>query len=295
MDIAKYLEDMKNMVNIALDEYLRPKADIPKILIEAMRYSVLAGGKRLRPILCLASGQVLGGRIETILPVACAIELIHTYSLIHDDLPAIDNDDFRRGKLSNHKMFGEDMAIAAGDCLLTYAFELISSSYTDGKVRPELALRLVQEISTAAGITGMVAGQVVDIKSTSKELDKNVLQYIHTHKTGALITASVRTGAMVAGATAQELEALTNYAKNIGLAFQIVDDLLDVVGDKKKLGKTVGKDSEQKKMTYVSVYGARKADQIARQKIAAANNSLSQFKEPDLLIQIADFIVKRQS
>lgn len=295
MEITTYLDDMRKMVERALDEYLQPKADVPKILNEAMRYSVFAGGKRLRPILCVASGEVVGGETEIILPVACAIELIHTYSLIHDDLPAIDNDDYRRGKPSNHKIFGEDIAIVAGDGLQTYAFEVISSCYSDGKVRAEVALRLVQEVSTAAGITGMVAGQVVDIKSMGKEPDNNVLQYIHTHKTGAMITASVRAGAIVADATAQELRALTNYAKNLGMAFQIVDDLLDATGDRKKLGKTVGKDAKQRKMTYVSLYGVESARQMARETINQAQKALQMFgTNAEVLKRLAGYIVDRE-
>ena len=295
MEITEYLDDMRKIVDRALDEYLQPKADIPKTLNEAMRYSVFAGGKRLRPILCIASGEVVGVEEEAILPVACAIEFIHTYSLIHDDLPAIDNDDYRRGKLSNHKVFGEDIAIVAGDGLLTYAFEVISSSYSDRKVKPEVALRLVQEISIAAGIAGMVAGQVVDIESMGEEPDKNILKYIHAHKTGAMITASVRAGAIVADATAQELAALTNYAKNLGLAFQIVDDLLDVIGDRERLGKTAGKDAEQQKMTYVSLYGVEKASQMARETMNQAQKALQIFGiKAEVLNRLADYVIDRQ-
>lgn len=296
MEITTYLSTRKALVDEALDGYLQACPDLPPLLLEAMRYSVFAGGKRLRPILALAAGETVGGDLEPILPAACAIELIHTCALIHDDLPALDNDDYRRGKLTNHKVFGEDIALVAGDGLLTYAFELLSTAYGSGLVSPTVALRLVREIATAAGIRGMVAGQVVDLQSEGEEPNAETLRYIHRHKTGDMITVSVRVGAIIAGANEAQLAALTEYACNLGVAFQISDDVLDVIGDRKKLGKTVGKDADQKKMTYVALYGLEEARAMAHETVERAKAALAGLDgngRVGPLRLLADFVVSR--
>jgi geranylgeranyl diphosphate synthase type II len=296
MEITTYLSTKKALIDEALDGYLQACPGLPGPLLEAMRYSVFAGGKRLRPILALAAGEAVGGDPEPILPAACAIELIHTYSLIHDDLPALDNDDYRRGKLTNHKVFGEDIALVAGDGLLTHAFELLSTAYGNGLVSLTVALRLVREISAAAGIKGMVAGQLVDLQAEGEEPNAEMLEYIHRHKTGDMITASVRVGAIIAGATKSQLAALTKYARNLGLAFQIVDDILDVVGDRKKLGKSVGKDADQKKMTYVALYGLDAAKKMMHETVERAKAALAGLNGNGRvapLLSLADFVVNR--
>jgi geranylgeranyl diphosphate synthase type II len=294
MEITTYLATRKALVDRALDGYLQVYPDLPPLLLEAMRYSVFAGGKRLRPILALAAGEAVGRGLEPILPAACALELIHTYSLIHDDLPALDNDDYRRGKLTNHKVYGEDIALVAGDGLLTYAFELLSTAYGNGLVSPVVALHLVREIATAAGTRGMVAGQIADLQSEGAEPDLETLRYIHRHKTGDMITVSARVGAIVSGANEAQLAALTEYACNLGLAFQIVDDILDVVGDRKKLGKTVGKDAAQKKMTFVALYGLDAAGKMMHETVEKAKSALAGFNgKAEVLRSLADFVVSR--
>jgi geranylgeranyl diphosphate synthase type II len=296
MEITRYLSTKKALVDRALDGYLQTCPDLPPLLLEAMRYSVFAGGKRLRPILALAAGEAVGGGSEPILPAACAIELIHTCALIHDDLPALDDDEYRRGKLTNHKVFGEDIAIVAGDGLLTFAFELLSTAYGNGLVSPTVALCLVREIATAAGTRGMVAGQVVDLQSEGEEPNAETLRYIHRHKTGDMITVSVRVGAIVAGANEAQLAALTEYARNLGLAFQISDDVLDVIGDREKLGKTVGKDANQKKMTYVALYGLDAARKMVHGRVERAKAALAGLNgdgRAGSLLSLADFVVSR--
>jgi geranylgeranyl diphosphate synthase type II len=291
MDITTYVDNIQKTVDTTLDGYLQPKADIPKILIEAMRYSVFAADKRFRSILSIASCQTIGGKIEEILPVACAVELINTSFFIFDDLPSIENNDYRKGKLSNHKVFGEDIAIAAGNCLLAYAFELVINDYDKENFKSKIALRLLQEISKATGITGMVSGQVVEMTSRDKEMDKYVLQYIHNHRTSALIVASVKAGAIVAEATVNELETLIDYAKNIAFAVQMIEDYLDADGDKNKLSKAAEGDIQMRKKTYYSVYGREKASKMAHEKIFLAKSYLNSLKTPDLLFQLADFII----
>jgi geranylgeranyl diphosphate synthase type II len=294
MEITTYLATRKALVDRALDGYLQACPDLPPLLLEAMRYSVFAGGKRLRPILALAAGEAVGGGLEPILPAACALELIHTCSLIHDDLPALDNDDYRRGKLTNHKVFGEDIALVAGDGLLTYAFELLSTAYGNGAISPTVALRLAREIATAAGTRGMVAGQIVDLQSEGEKPNAETLRYIHRHKTGDMITVSARVGAIVSGANEAQLAALTEYARNLGLAFQIVDDILDVVGDRKKLGKTVGKDADQRKMTYVALYGLDAARKMVHETVEKAKSALVGFNgKAEVLWSLADFVASR--
>ncbi len=272
MNISTVIKERIADINTALDGYL-PADDYPQEIYAAMRYSVFAGGKRLRPLLCLEAARVSGLDPKGALPVACALEFIHTYSLIHDDLPSLDNDDLRRGKPTNHRVFGEDMAILAGDALLTYAFEILAALRKDPALKAANILEVVAEIATGAGIKGMVGGQVVDVKSTGQKVTREVLEYIHRHKTGALIMASVRSGCLLAGGSDQLLSSLTVYAERLGLAFQIIDDYLDETGDEAVLGKNVGSDLALKKATYTSLIGReaslREAERLYNEAMAS--------------------------
>ncbi len=243
MDIQKYLQEKKDLIDSALEKYLPREVGFPATLGQAIRYSLFAGGKRIRPILSIASYEAVGGRGDGILPFACAMEMIHTYSLIHDDLPAIDNDDYRRGKLTCHKVFGEAIGILAGDALLTEAFKLMSQRPLIDQFQFEegLVLEIIHEVASASGIFGMVGGQAVDIESEGKEIDFPTLHYIHSHKTGALILASIRMGARLGRADEDRLRSLSHYGERIGLVFQIVDDILNVQGKSELLGKTTGR------------------------------------------------------
>ena len=249
MDIKEYLEQKRE----AVDGYLLsiiPAADTPPTTLhESMRYSLFAGGKRVRPILAIAAAEAIGDAGAAILPIASSLELIHTYSLIHDDLPAMDNDDFRRGKPTNHKIYGDAMAILAGDALLTMAFELCSQPEAVDGLDPTRQVRLIHELSVGSGNRGMVGGQVLDIQAENKDIDLPTLQSIHKHKTGMLIRAAVRMGALTAGATARQLENMTGYAEDIGLAFQIADDVLNVTGTREELGKNPNTDAQRGKKT----------------------------------------------
>ncbi|MDD2211418.1 MAG: polyprenyl synthetase family protein [Clostridia bacterium] len=275
MELKQYLQERAVIVDQALREIMPAQDLYPPKIHEAMHYSVFAGGKRLRPILCLAAAEALGRDYQPLLPVACALEMIHTYSLIHDDLPVMDDDDYRRGKLTNHKVFGEGIAVLTGDALLTYAFEILAR-YGEKHQEKKAVWQVLQEIATAAGTAGMIGGQVVDLESEGRNLvDKELLVYIHTHKTGALFRASLRAGALLAGASAEELACLTLYAEKFGLAFQITDDLLDLVGNQKKLGKPVGSDTKNKKLTYPTLYGLAEAKRFVREAIEEAARSLT--------------------
>ncbi len=292
--IEREINDKVRLINESLDRYLPKENERPAILHEAMRYSVFAGGKRLRPVLFLVSAEVVGGSSETLLPAACALELIHTYSLIHDDLPAMDNDDFRRGKPTSHKVFGEAVAILAGDALLTLAFGLITECGSGGNISPGVIVEVTKEVAWAAGSQGMIGGQAVDIESENKPIQRSVLKYIHSHKTGALFRASVRCGAIMGGGSATEIMKLTEYAENLGLAFQITDDILDVVGDPEKLGKTVGSDERKKKSTYPAVYGLPESERLAKEAVDKALTALDEFgEEADILRFIADYVLSR--
>lgn len=294
MDIGKYIQDKGSLVNEYLGEYFgKPLNErVPPIVLEAMSYSVLAGGKRLRPILALAAYEACGGDARDIVPCASAIEVIHTYSLIHDDLPAMDNDDMRRGRPTNHKVYGEAMAILAGDALLTEAFLMVLNS--DAMAGKEALLDSVEELATAAGVRGMVGGQVQDIISEGADPDPDTLQYIHTHKTGALIAASVRLGGRLAGADERTMEALTLYGRNLGHAFQIVDDVLDVRGDAEVLGKPTGSDQAKKKMTYPALYGLEESMKQAKELINGALESIAFMGEKaGPLRGIANYILAR--
>ena len=289
-DFEKYLIETKKVVEDALDVSLSPEK--PEILRESMRYSLLAGGKRIRPILCLASCSLAGGDPNFAVPTAVAIEMIHTMSLIHDDLPSMDNDDLRRGRPTNHKVYGDAIAILAGDALLTRAFEMVS--LRSPGVSPERLLNVVGELSLVAGAPGLVGGQVVDLECEGKEVDLETLEYIHLHKTGALLKACVRTGAMIAGADTKMLDALTKYASGIGLAFQIIDDILDVTSNSETLGKTAGKDLLADKTTYPKLLGLEESKRRALTLVKKAKEAIMPWgKDANCLIALADFITNR--
>jgi geranylgeranyl diphosphate synthase type II len=300
MDIKRYLQEKKEIVDEALERYfpspLAGELTFVATLQEAMRYSLFAGGKRIRPILSIAAFEAVGGEGDRILPFACALEMIHTYSLIHDDLPAIDNDDYRRGRPTCHKVFGEAIGILAGDALLTEAFRLMSdpSRQEDFSGNEGLILRVINEVAYAAGISGMVGGQVVDVESEGREVDPSTVQYIHTHKTGAMILVSVRVGAKIGGATEKVLAAMTSYGEKIGLTFQIADDLLNIEGDAAVLGKSIGSDRSKGKATYPSVLGLTESKKRARELTESALDALTPFgREADSLREIARFIISR--
>ncbi|WP_040413378.1 polyprenyl synthetase family protein [Desulfosporosinus sp. OT] len=262
------------------------------ILDQSMYYSLIGGGKRIRPVLALASAEAVGGSSELILPAAVALELIHTYSLIHDDLPAMDNDDYRRGRLSNHKVFGEAQAILAGDALLTYAFEFLAD---EGLGQSERQLRIIREVAVAAGKVGMVGGQVADVAGEGKTLTLNEIEEIHKAKTGALLTVSARLGGILAGGTEEQVKALTDYAQALGLAFQIKDDILDVVGDSATLGKPAGSDLRQGKATYVSLLGLEGAEHQLHAQILKAQSAVKPFAEGAFFLsELAYYIEQRQ-
>jgi geranylgeranyl diphosphate synthase, type II len=290
-----YVEARRRLVDQALDRVLPPETAPPPTLHRAMRYSVNAGGKRLRPILVIAGAEAVGGTAEQVMETACALEMIHTYSLIHDDLPAMDNDDYRRGMLTNHKVFGEAIAILAGDALLTLAFKLIAlNGARTGN--PEIITALVTDIADAAGTDGMVGGQVVDIESEGKAVDAETVDYIHTHKTAALIRASLCAGALIARASAQELAAIRECGEALGLAFQIVDDILDIEGSTEELGKTAGKDEQQRKATYPAFHGIEASRVTARGLVDRAKHALTPLgARAEPIRALADFIVDRRS
>lgn len=294
MEFKQALKQRAEYVENLLKEYMPKEEGYQKTIIESMNYSLDAGGKRLRPILTLEACKVVGGNIKDVIPFAMAIEMIHTYSLIHDDLPALDNDDLRRGKKTNHIVYGEDMAILAGDALLNYAFEVMLSNSID-KENPNKYLKAINEIAKTSGIYGMIGGQVVDIQSENQQITKDKLDYIHNNKTAAIIIGCMRAGAIIGNATQEELEKITKYAKNIGLSFQIVDDILDVVGDESKLGKKVGSDIENNKSTYPSLFGLEKSKHIAYELIKEAKENINSINtDTDFLNNLADYIIDRE-
>jgi geranylgeranyl diphosphate synthase type II len=296
ISLGAYLEARKKIIDETLDRYLPSEDNYPSVIFKAVRYSVFAGGKRIRPILCLASAETAGGNIESILPVACALELIHTYSLIHDDLPAMDDDDYRRGRLTSHKVFGEDIAILAGDALLTEAFRLMSDASLLEKIPPEKLLFVIRDIAEAAGYFGMVGGQVADVQSEGKDVDSVVLNYIHTRKTGAMIIAAVKAGAILSNAGEVELNALISYGRHIGLAFQIVDDILNVEGDQVSLGKGTGSDAKRGKVTYPALMGIEASRKRAGELVESALSALKNFDQrAEPLRMIAGYIMERRS
>jgi len=294
-DLKAYLEAHRVIVDAALDRVLPSEEIVPVNLHRAMRYSVLAPGKRLRPTLVIAGAEAVGGAAEAVLDTACALELIHAYSLIHDDLPAMDDDDYRRGRLTNHKVFGEAMAILAGDALLTLAFRLVA----DNAARladPRTVARVVADVADAAGTDGMVGGQVIDIESEGKDVGADTLEYIHRHKTAALIRVSLTAGATLAGGTPAQIDAVRRAGESLGLAFQIVDDILDVEGSLAELGKTAGSDVRKKKVTYPALLGLDASKRKARGLIDETKRLLEPLGPPAEPIRaLADFVFERRS
>lgn len=294
MDFKNDLKEKKILFEQSLESFMPNEQGLCKTLYEAMNYSLRAGGKRLRPILLLETYKLFGGEDkESIMPFAAAIEMIHTYSLIHDDLPAMDDDDLRRGKPTNHKVYGEGLAVLAGDGLLNEAFEIMTkaSLKLDDK---QSALEAMNHICEGSGTKGMIAGQVVDLESENKDINIDVLKYIHKNKTGKLILKPMLAGAVLAGANKEEINNITTYAKNIGQAFQVMDDILDIIGDQEKLGKNIGSDYENSKATYPSLFGLEKSKEIAYELIKNAKLSLKKLnKDDEFLLNLADYIVNR--
>jgi len=289
LSLKEYLVEQTRFVDQELDRLMPGEDTPPETIHKAMRYSLFAGGKRIRPVLCLEAARAVQGRdVDGAVTVACTLEMIHTYSLIHDDLPALDNDDLRRGRPTSHKMFGEAMAILAGDSLLTYAFEVL------GRVGDA---RLVEELARASGtVRGMIAGQVHDIEGEKQTPTAELLDRIHRAKTGALLKCSLRLGAIHAGATAEQLDAISAYGEHIGLAFQIVDDILDVTQTSEQLGKTAGKDAEQHKITFPAVYGLEQSNVMAEEQRVLSHEALAMFgTRARRLHELADLVVDRRS
>ncbi|MFA4915707.1 MAG: polyprenyl synthetase family protein [Syntrophales bacterium] len=298
--LMTYLKEKKDIIDEALDQYLPGDEEYPQVIFKSMRYSLFAGGKRIRPILCLASAEAVGRESEdilpSILPVACALELIHTYSLIHDDLPVMDNDDYRRGKPTNHKVFGEAIAVLTGDALLTEAFHLITRRDLMESFSPEKLLTVIRDIAEAAGYFGMVGGQVVDLQSEGKEADLETLDYIHSHKTGAMIIASVKAGALLAGAGKDEIGALSEYGRHVGLVFQIADDILNIEGDRTLLGKNTGSDASRGKITFPALIGVEESRKKSLELVEQALADIACFDDRARpLREIAGYVISRQS
>jgi len=297
-ELRRYLAARKELIDTALDGYLPPETVYPPVIFQAVRYSLFAGGKRLRPILCLAAAEVGGDarEIKHLLPAACALELIHTYSLIHDDLPALDNDDFRRGRYTCHKVFGEDIAILAGDALLTEAFHLLARIDLMPGVTAERLLAVIGEVAEGAGFFGMVGGQVADVQSQAAAADEETLHYIHSRKTAAMIRVALRMGCLLVGASDEVLAALTSYGEHMGLAFQIADDILNVTGDPAQLGKGTGTDAARGKLTYPALYGLALSRQKAEELLALSLADCAPLgTEAEPLRAIARYVVERNA
>lgn len=293
MSFKSSLKYRVDYIEKLLKEHMPEEKGYQKTIFEAMNYSLKAGGKRLRPILTLEACRIVGGNEEDVIPFAIAIEMIHTYSLIHDDLPALDNDDLRRGRPTNHKVYGDAMAILAGDGLLNYAFEIMLKS-SIGKENPAKYLNAINEIAKSSGVYGMIGGQVVDIESEDKKIEMEKLDFIHLNKTAAIIVGCMRAGAIIGDATEEQLENITKYATNIGLSFQIADDILDITGDESKLGKKVGSDIDNNKSTYPSLIGLEKSKEIANDLINEAKTRISNIKgDTEFLNDLAEYIVAR--
>src|SRR6201981_619873 len=293
MNLKAYLRARQREIDRALDGYLPKASTRPTTLHKAIRYSLFAGGKRLRPILCLAAAEACGGKMDQALPFACAIECIHTYSLVHDDLPSMDNDDFRRGRPTCHKVFGEGIAVLAGDALLTIAFEIVSRAKPTSRYDMSILLR---EIAVAAGSQKLIAGQVADLEAEGKNVKRDQLQFIHQNKTAAILKTSVRLGAMSANADSKKLSAVSRFGQRLGLAFQIIDDILDVTQTSEILGKSAGKDVAAKKETYPAVIGLEKSRAEARRLTRQAHNALSVFRGDDAeaLHALANYLLERE-
>jgi geranylgeranyl diphosphate synthase type II len=292
MNLKAYLASRQKQIDRALDRYLPEENTKPPTIHKAMRYSLFAGGKRLRPILCLASAKACDGKIKRALPLACALECIHTYSLVHDDLPSMDNDDFRRGRPTCHKVFGDGVAVLAGDALLTNAFEIVSRAKPTRRYDMSTLLR---ELAVAAGSQKLIAGQVADLEAEGKKSTRAQLRYIHENKTAAILTTSVRLGAMSANADAKKLQTITNFGRALGLAFQVIDDILDVTQTSEKLGKSAGKDITAKKATYPAVIGLEKSRAEARRLTRKAHDGLSIFgAKAEPLHALANYLLERE-
>ena len=293
MNLKAYLRSRRKEIDRALDYYL-PKTNVkPATLHKAMRYSLFAGGKRLRPILCLAAAEACRGRVTNALPLACALECIHTYSLVHDDLPSMDNDDYRRGRPTCHRVFGDGIAVLAGDALLTIAFEIVSKA----KPAPRYDMStLLREIAVAAGSQKLIAGQVADLEAEGRKVKRDQLRFIHENKTAAILKSSIRLGAMSANADAKKLRAVTQFGHGLGLAFQVIDDILDVTQSSEILGKSAGKDIAAKKATYPAVIGLGKSRAEARRLTRQAHDALSVFRddEAELLHCLANYLLERE-
>lgn len=293
MKLKEYLAQKKQLVEAKLDALVPENKELP-VITEAMRYSLFAGGKRLRPILALMAAEVFDGKEEEVLPFACCIEMIHTYSLIHDDLPAMDNDDLRRGKPTNHKVFGEGFAVLAGDALLNHAYETMVNIIAESP-RPEY-IQAMKLIAGASGVNGMIGGQCIDLHSENRSISLDTLKNMHAKKTGALITASLLTGAVISGAGQSDIVRIKEYGDLIGLAFQVADDILDVAGTEEKLGKSVNKDAKEHKSNFISIYGLEKSGQIARELIEEAKLKLDSYgNRAYYLKELADYIISRDS
>lgn len=298
MTIQDYIAEQVSVIDRALQDSIPTNWDIPGPLRDSMMYSITAGGKRLRPILVLAAAKAASGQEEAeraALPVACAIELVHTYSLVHDDLPAMDDDDVRRGKPTNHKVYGEAMAILAGDALLTHAFHCVASAAEHQMVSAEAALSITRDLAHLAGAAGMVGGQAADVLGEQGITSLSDLEYIHLHKTSDLIAFTLLAGGRVGGANPSQLEALSEFGQKLGLAFQIQDDILDLVGDEQKLGKKTNSDVAQNKVTYPFLLGLDKSRELVQQLTDEAKSSLTRadLREPERLEQIADYLMRR--
>ena len=293
MNLREYLAQQQRLVDTELDRLVPPEDTAPATIHRAMRYSLFAGGKRIRPILCIEAARTVAPECSGALAAACSLEMIHTYSLIHDDLPALDNDDYRRGKPTNHKVFGDAMAILAGDSLLTLAFQVLAQLDAPDHTKT----RLVTELAVASGtVGGMIGGQVADLEGEGKPPGAELLETIHRAKTGALLRASLRMGAHVAGASDSQYAALSSYGEHVGLAFQIVDDILDVEESSEALGKTAGKDAAQHKITFPAVYGLETSRSMAQQECEHAHAVLAPFDDrASRLHELADLIVHRKS
>ena len=293
MEVRSYLTTRQKEIDRALDRYLPKASTKPSTLHKAMRYSLFAGGKRLRPILCLAAAEACDGKIENALPFACALECIHTYSLVHDDLPSMDNDDFRRGRPTCHKVFGDGIAILAGDALLTIAFEIVSSARPAPRYNMSILLR---EVAVAAGSQKLIAGQVADLEAEGRNVKRDELRFIHENKTAAILKTSVRLGAMSANADAKKLRAITQFGHGLGLAFQVIDDILDLTQTSEILGKSAGKDIAARKATYPAVIGLEKSRAEARRLTRQAHDALSVFagSKAQALHALANYLLERE-
>lgn len=292
MDLRRYIATRVKQIDRALDRYLPNESTKPATIHKAMRYSLFAGGKRLRPVLCLAAAEACGGKIDKAMPLACAMECIHTYSLVHDDLPSMDNDDFRRGRATCHKVFGDGIAILAGDALLTIAFEIVSRAKPTSRYNMSILLR---EVADAAGSRKLIAGQVADLEAEGKKHDRAELRYIHENKTAAILTTTLRLGAMSANAPPNKLKAITKFGRSLGLAFQVIDDILDVTQTSEKLGKSAGKDVAAKKATYPAVIGLEASRAEAKRLTKQAHDSLSIFSERGEMLQaLANYLLERE-